>query len=123
MLMFGSAFRNPEMYPNMIPMPMPSPQHLDCFTHWIDRGSVCEFWRARTKLVESDLEDVSGDDDDDDDDGGDKDGDGKGSEGDVKDGRLIFGEEFGLHWDDLVVSSTLWVYFQLFVFRERLLNS
>lgn len=87
-LMFGSAFRNGEVYPNMMPMPMPTPQHLDCFTHWIDAGTVCKFWRERTHFASSDLEVKEG-------------GDAGANRRHGSDGKLIFGEGLGLQWDDL----------------------
>ena len=38
-LQFGSVFRDTELYyPNMIPMPMPEPHHLYCFSKWIASG-------------------------------------------------------------------------------------
>ena len=44
-LQFGSVFRDTELYyPNMIPMPMPEPHHLYCFSKWIasgERKRVC----------------------------------------------------------------------------------
>lgn len=40
-LMFGSAFRDGAVYPNMIPMPMPNSHHLDCFMHFVDFGETC----------------------------------------------------------------------------------
>ena len=47
-LMFGSAFRDPDMYPNMIAMPMPASQHLDCFVSWVEREKVCPEWRGKS---------------------------------------------------------------------------
>ena len=45
-LQFGSVFRDTNLYyPNMIPMPMPEPHHLYCFSKWVasggDRKRVC----------------------------------------------------------------------------------
>lgn len=38
-LQFGSVFRDTELYySNMIPMPMPEPHHLYCFSKWIASG-------------------------------------------------------------------------------------
>lgn len=34
LLMFGSVFRDIDMYPSMIAMPMPDSHHLDCFASW-----------------------------------------------------------------------------------------
>ena len=44
-LMFGSAFRDPGMYSNMMAMPMPEPHHLFCFTEWLVNGRVCKEMR------------------------------------------------------------------------------
>ena len=42
-LMFGSAFRDYNMYPNMIAMPMPHSHHLGCFLQWVyDQRRVCD---------------------------------------------------------------------------------
>ena len=41
--MFGSAFRDYNMYPNMIAMPMPHSHHLGCFLQWVyDQRKVCD---------------------------------------------------------------------------------
>lgn len=40
LLMFGSAFRNPDLYPNMIAMPMPKSLHLYAAEHWALYGEV-----------------------------------------------------------------------------------
>jgi len=43
-LMFGSSFQDDtKLYPNMIAMPMPVREHLDCFTYWVESGmkKVC----------------------------------------------------------------------------------
>ena len=37
-LMFGSAFRDPNMYTTMIAMPMPQREHLYCFENWVEVG-------------------------------------------------------------------------------------
>jgi hypothetical protein len=37
-LMFGSAFRDPNMYTTMIAMPMPQREHLYCFMNWVEVG-------------------------------------------------------------------------------------
>jgi len=38
-LQFGSVFRDINLYyPNMVPMPMPEPHHLYCFSKWITSG-------------------------------------------------------------------------------------
>jgi len=73
-LMFGSAFRDPGMYSNMMAMPMPEQHHLFCFQEWLDTGRVCKEMRARNSpLVER-----------------------------VDQGELVFGEEYGLEWHDLI---------------------
>lgn len=44
-LMFGSSFRDTNVYKNMVAMPMPSPGlHLDCFVQWAqsDGKQLCE---------------------------------------------------------------------------------
>ena len=38
-LQFGSVFRNDELYPNLVAMPMPA-VHLPCFAFWSDKGQV-----------------------------------------------------------------------------------
>ena len=53
LLMFGSVFRDIDMYPSMIAMPMPDAHHLDCFASWAtwsntDNPRVC---REITSLV------------------------------------------------------------------------
>ena len=53
LLMFGSVFRDTDMYPSMIAMPMPDAHHLDCFASWAtwsntDNPRVC---RELTSLV------------------------------------------------------------------------
>ena len=43
-LMFGSSFQyETNMYPNMIAMPQPVREHLDCFVYWVENGmkKVC----------------------------------------------------------------------------------
>ena len=43
-LQFGSVFRDTDLYyPNMVPMPMPEPHHLYCFSKWVasSRKRVC----------------------------------------------------------------------------------
>jgi len=47
-LMFGSAFRDPQMYSNMIAMPMPENHHLDCFLEWVehDYSTVCDLLQS-----------------------------------------------------------------------------
>ena len=43
-LMFGSTFQDDtKLYPNMIAMPQPVREHLDCFAHWVESGmkKVC----------------------------------------------------------------------------------
>ena len=45
LLMFGSVFRNAELYPNMIAMPMPDTSHLDCFeTYYTFGKKVCNVY-------------------------------------------------------------------------------
>lgn len=46
--MFGSAFRDEGVYPNMVAMPMPG-GHLSCFEQWAVSGTVCTRWKAATK--------------------------------------------------------------------------
>ena len=46
---FGSAFRDPNMYPNMIPMAMPEYHHLHCYQEWVVRGTVCKWLKAAEK--------------------------------------------------------------------------
>ncbi len=36
------------MFPNMIGMPMPAPEHLDCLEKWVIHGEVCPKLRARS---------------------------------------------------------------------------
>ncbi|KAL3827149.1 hypothetical protein ACHAXA_006704 [Cyclostephanos tholiformis] len=69
-LHFGSVFRQPHMFPNMIGMPMPAPEHLYCLEKWVIHREVCPELRAR-------------------------------SASDV-DGELVYGEEVGLAWEDLI---------------------
>ena len=70
-LHFGSVFRQPRMFPNIVAMPMPTPEHLYCIEKWAIRpGIVCRELRARTSA----------------DDGG-------------GGGGLVFGEEAGLAWE------------------------
>ncbi|KAL7533651.1 hypothetical protein ACHAWF_004574 [Thalassiosira exigua] len=45
-LMFGSAFRDPQVYPNLVAMPMPEARHLGCLVEWAEKGKVCGEWRA-----------------------------------------------------------------------------
>ena len=72
MLMFGSVFRDENIYPNMVAMPMPG-THLGCFDQWSKFKRVCgEFQSRHDKMPH---------------------------------GSLVFGDEFDLEWDDLVVSS------------------
>ncbi|KAL7529468.1 hypothetical protein ACHAXR_002982, partial [Thalassiosira sp. AJA248-18] len=40
-LNFGSVFRQPEIFPSMIAMPMPDSLNLPCFETWAARGEVC----------------------------------------------------------------------------------
>jgi len=43
-LMFGSSFQDDsKLYSNMIAMPMPVREHLDCFAYWVESGmeKVC----------------------------------------------------------------------------------
>mmetsp|Transcript_32904 Transcript_32904/g.55942 ORF Transcript_32904/g.55942 Transcript_32904/m.55942 type:complete len:576 (-) Transcript_32904:221-1948(-) len=49
-LMFGSAFRDTSLYPNMIAMPMPTPLHLQCFGQWAknDGTEVCKLLQSST---------------------------------------------------------------------------
>jgi hypothetical protein len=37
------------MFPNMIGMPMPSPEHLYCLENWAIRHGICSQLRARTE--------------------------------------------------------------------------
>lgn len=69
-LHFGSVYRQPHMFPNMIGMPMPSPEHLYCLEKWVIHRSVCKELRARSAVDEK--------------------------------GQLVYGEEFGLAWEDLI---------------------
>ena len=78
-LMFGSTFRDMNIYPNMVAMPMPPPEHMGCFVHWVQNngnGHVCKQWMPGTPDASSN--------------GG---------------GTLVFGEEYGLEYDDLIVSK------------------
>lgn len=40
-LHFGSVFRQPHLFPNMLAMPMPGPHHLYCFEMWVTHNAVC----------------------------------------------------------------------------------
>jgi len=42
-LQFGSVFRDINLYKNMIPMPIPEPHHLYCFSKWVasSKKRVC----------------------------------------------------------------------------------
>mmetsp|Transcript_26906 Transcript_26906/g.57694 ORF Transcript_26906/g.57694 Transcript_26906/m.57694 type:complete len:601 (-) Transcript_26906:68-1870(-) len=51
MLMFGSAFRDPDIFPNMMAMPMPHSHHLSCFVEWVQLGRVCKELRASSRSV------------------------------------------------------------------------
>jgi len=58
LLMFGSVFRDIEMYPSMIAMPMPDSEHLDCFASWAtwsntDNPRVCTELRRLVSLSEA----------------------------------------------------------------------
>ena len=80
-LMFGSTFRDMNIYPNMVAMPMPPPEHMGCFVHWVQNngnGHVCKQWMPGTP-------------------------DGSSNGG----GTLVFGEEYGLEYDDLIVSKKI----------------
>ena len=80
-LMFGSTFRDMNIYPNMVAMPMPPPEHMGCFVHWVQNignGHVCKQWMPGTPDASSN--------------GG---------------GTLVFGEEYGLEYDDLIVSKKI----------------
>jgi len=46
--MFGSAFRDASLYPNMVAMPMPEWYHLLCFEQWVTSGTVCNELTAAT---------------------------------------------------------------------------
>lgn len=50
-LMFGSAFRDPGLYPNMIAMPMPGQTHLDCFVGWAANGGTQVCSKLSNELV------------------------------------------------------------------------
>ena len=39
LLMFGSVFRDTSVYPNMIPMPLPT--HVSCWKEWAEKDKVC----------------------------------------------------------------------------------
>lgn len=95
-LMFGSVFRDiNNVYPNMVAMPMPPQQHLGCFVEWVKSGRVCKYL-----LPSSDNSVIIIDADDDD--GGDEEE--KDSSSSTSDGTLVFGEDYGLEWNDLMVS-------------------
>lgn len=47
-LHFGSVFRQPHMFPNMIGMPMPSPEHLYCMEKWVIHRIVCKELRVHS---------------------------------------------------------------------------
>ena len=47
-LHFGSVFRQPHMFPNMIGMPMPSPEHLYCMEKWVIHQIVCKELRVHS---------------------------------------------------------------------------
>lgn len=59
---FGSAFRDPNMYPNMIPMAMPAHHHLPCYQEWVVSGTVCKKLKAAEKGGNGEL--VFGDEED-----------------------------------------------------------
>lgn len=44
--MFGSAFRDPDAYPNMAAMPLPGNHHLFCMQEFAESGRVCEEMRG-----------------------------------------------------------------------------
>mmetsp|Transcript_7676 Transcript_7676/g.16633 ORF Transcript_7676/g.16633 Transcript_7676/m.16633 type:complete len:667 (+) Transcript_7676:142-2142(+) len=46
-LHFGSVFRHPHMFPNIIAMPMPVPHHLNCFSTWATAKTVCKELREK----------------------------------------------------------------------------
>ena len=92
-LMFGSTFRDVNIYPNMVAMPMPPQQHLGCFVEWVKSGRVCKYL-----LPSSDNSVVIIDTDDD---GGAEEE--KDSSSSTSDGTLVFGEDYGLEWNDLMV--------------------
>ncbi|KAL7551518.1 hypothetical protein ACHAWF_014704, partial [Thalassiosira exigua] len=51
-LMFGSAFRDPRVYPTMVAMPMPVPSHLECFMTWMEEEEVCPNWNEQLAFGE-----------------------------------------------------------------------
>lgn len=64
-LQFGSAFRDTNVFPNMMAMPMPGSRlHLHCFVEWVSRGTVCQKLRAQPEggLVFGDELDLHWDD-------------------------------------------------------------
>ena len=65
-------------------MPMPPPEHMGCFVHWVQNngGHVCKQWMPGTPDG-SRLSMVVG----------------------YGSGTLVFGEEYGLEYDDLIVSK------------------
>ena len=74
-LMCGSSFRDSAVYPNMIAMPMLAAQHLDCFEEWLTSDNEQVCKELRAKTP-----------------------------GSTCNGKLVFGEEYGLEWDNLIVS-------------------
>lgn len=82
-LMFGSAFRDPDVYANMVAMPLPHTRHLNCFVEFLEYKRVCQPFLAKVPGAEG--------------------------AGDPRDygygGWLVFGEEYGLEWDNLIVSE------------------
>jgi len=68
-LQFGSSFREKNLFPNMISMPMPTKEHLDCFCEYAMYGG-----RVCNQLL---------------------------ADGSTHRGRLTFGDEIGLKWEDL----------------------
>lgn len=55
---------------------MPTTHHLSCMVEWVDQGSVCRALRPSSNTAVE------------------------------EDGKIVFGKEYGLEWDDLIVSCT-----------------
>ena len=45
LLFFGSVFRDPTIYTNMIPMPLPT--HVSCWKEWAEKDKVCGMLKSK----------------------------------------------------------------------------
>lgn len=84
---FGSVFQDPRVLPSLVTMPMAAPPHMPCFDYWLRGLGVCPGLQPRFRLEGVGItrrEKLV----------------------DHKEG-LVFGDELGLDWKDLI-PSVLW---------------